>query len=128
MLSTKTGGRNLRSCHTVSLPLVITLTVSPNHTASEIQVPHCFYAVGNNMCWENDTVQPFTPVMPLAWHEQIGHYRLMNVNRLTVKSALQCRKSNKKNSDLSIAADLLCAGYTNILQKRDHSVFCYLTG
>jgi hypothetical protein len=129
MLSTKTGGQNLPICHTVSLNLVTTLTVSPNHIASEIQVPHCFYTVGNDTLWEEkETVQPFTAVMPLVWHEQIGHYRLLNVNRLTVTCALQWQKSNRKIFHLSIVADLLWACYTNILQKRDHSVFYYLTG
>jgi len=52
---------------------------------------HCLYTVSNDTFWgENDTVQPFTAVTPLAWH-----YRLLNVNRLTVKCALQWRKYNR---------------------------------
>ena len=73
----------------VNLTLVTSLTVSYKHIASEIQVPHCVYKVGNDKTWgENDTVQPFTAVMPMTWHDQRGHYRLISVNRLTVKCPL----------------------------------------
>jgi hypothetical protein len=52
----------------ISISISISTSTSiPNHIASEIQVPHCFYTAGNDTFWgEKDTVQPFTAMTPLA--------------------------------------------------------------